>query len=191
MSYHLKYKITPEEYEDYTVFTAWEAPWQKKAKRKFILNNIFFSALVMAASFIVFRQISPTLKNNNLIHFIVFPFLLFIVVIINYSQVPYRLKSKARKFIKEDDNKHLLEELELELTDKEIIVSNKELRSYQSWTSITKYAVSKKYFFLYVNAENAHLIPKRLLSTQQEIEKFDKFLTEKIPLLSSFRSLNI
>ena len=39
MSYHFKYSLTPEEYEEYVLFTAWEAPWQKNIRRKFIINN--------------------------------------------------------------------------------------------------------------------------------------------------------
>ncbi len=191
MSYQFKYSITLEEYEEYALFTAWKAPWQKKVKQKFIINNTLFSIFVMTATYIVLEKIGPAKKNNYPVLFIFFIFFLFVAVSLNYYNVPYKLKNKARKFIEKEDNRNLLLERELELNNEELIVINQEIKSYQKWTSITKYAVSEKYFFLYVNSESAHLIPKRLFSSQLEIDNFDRFLAEKIPLSSSFRSLGI
>ena len=191
MPYHFKYTITLEEYEEYSVFTSWEAPWQKKVKLKFIINNTLFSALVMTATYIVLEKIGPSKKNHYPVLIIFFIFFLLVAVLLNYSNVPYRIKNKARKFIEKEDNQKLLAERELELTDKQIIISNQELKSYEKWESITKYAVSKNHFFLYVNSESAHLIPKRFFSSQQEINEFDKFLSQKVSISSSFRSLGI
>ncbi|MBK6990762.1 MAG: YcxB family protein [Chitinophagaceae bacterium] len=54
-----------------------------------------------------------------------------------------------------------------------------------------KYAQTKDYFYVYLSSLQALVIPKKLFTSNNSIEKFDKFLTEKIPLSASFRSIGI
>ncbi|MCB9056391.1 MAG: YcxB family protein [Chitinophagales bacterium] len=189
MSYHFKYSLTLEEYEEYSLFTAWDAPWQKKTKQKFLINNTLFSALIMVATYLVLEKIGPPRKRNLEVLLILFSISLFIVVLLNYYNVPYRLKKRARKFIETEDNQNLLYERDFELTDEQISITIQGSTSYLKWESVTKYAVSENHFYLYTNSESAYLIPKRLFSTQSEINQFDKFVLEKVPLSASFRSI--
>jgi hypothetical protein len=93
--------------------------------------------------------------------------------------------------LQKEENKHFLYESELSLTDDGITGSDILSTTSYKWSSIVKYAVTKDFFYLYINSIQALIVPKRLFKSQTEIEQFDKYLSGKIPLSSSFRSMGI
>lgn len=191
MSYHFKYSLTEDDFAEFNAYTTWYAPWQKKSRFNYMLRFALYSILSYSATIIILRQLDVSAKSN-------FSFLISLSVVIlilfgffSFYQAPFSIKNKARKFINKEENKHILNETDLEITDDGIISSDKESQVQLKWGSITKYVVTKEYFYLYTNSVQAQVIPKKLFSSQQEINEFDKFLTEKIPLSSSFRSMRI
>ena len=191
MVYHLKFNLTVEEYQDFAAYSSWHAPWQKTNRLKFWVRTFFYSAITMAATLIILSKINPPKYNHNEILIIISIIMLAIVTAFSFYRAPYRVREKAAKLIAKDENFKLLAEREMELSETELNIDNLESRSSLKWSSIVRYSVTTKYFFLYINSEQGYIIPKRLFKNQGEIDEFDNFLTQKIPLSSSFRSLGI
>lgn len=191
MEYHFRYSLTADDFAEYNAYTSWHAPWQKKARIKFIVNIAFISLIVIPAGIIVSKYISNEKPHHYLRLGIMILVGLMVVLLFAYYQEPFRIKNKVRKFVGKDENSSILGERELEINDKEIVYVNDAGRSYCKWDSITRNAVTKEYFYLYTSSIQGYIIPKRLFSSQKEIDEFDKYLTEKIPLSSSFRSIGI
>jgi hypothetical protein len=190
MDYNFTYSLTEEEYADYSEFTSWTAPWQKKTKLKFFATY-FLSCFVFStiAAFI-------TSKGNSIIDKIIVPLTVSVIISLIISYLYYinaghSIRSKVKKLIKKEENINILTEYELTLNEEKIIDKSKKITSTYSWESVVRYAETDKYFFLYTNSVSAVVIPKRLFKNKLEIEEFDKFLTSKIPLSSSFRSIEI
>lgn len=190
MEYHFRYSLTADDFAEYNAYTSWHAPWQKKAKLKYLTNTGFYFFISMVATVIIIDKIKSD-KTNFKVLLIVGIVIALIFTYFSYYQVPYRVKNKARKFLVKEENSHILNETDIEISEDGIINTNKESRVHQKWSSITRYAITREYFFLYTNSIQAQIIPKRLFTSQKEIDEFDKFLTEKISLSSSFRSIGI
>lgn len=188
MEYNFKYSLSEDEYAEYNAFSGWHAPWQKKARFKYLINTAFFFFIAIIATVIVIDKFEGDETNFTSLLIISSIITLIFTFFSNY-QAPFRFKSKARLFIRKDENAHLINESEIEISDRGIYKTNPETKVNLNWNSIIKYAVSENLFYLYVNSQEALVIPKRLFESQIKIEEFDKFLTEKIPLSSSFRSI--
>ncbi|HMK26596.1 MAG TPA: YcxB family protein [Chitinophagaceae bacterium] len=191
MEYHFRYSLTTDDFAEYSAYTSWYAPWQKKVRIKFIVNVALISLVFMPAGIIVSRYIRNAKHHNNEGLGIIVLVALIFLLLFAYYQEPFRIKNKVRKFLDKDENSNILTERNLEINDKEIVFTDDTERSFRKWDSITRNAVTKEYFYLYTNSVQGYIIPKRLFSSQREIDEFDKFLTEKIPLASSFRSMGI
>jgi uncharacterized membrane protein len=191
MEYHFKYNITVDDFAEYNAYTAWYAPWLKKARFSYFLRTFFYSAITMTATFIVLNKIRSTRQNNYTFLAILGITLLLILTLIAYHQAPYGIKNKARKLVLKDENSHILNETELTINNSGILNNDNVSSVHQKWSSVVRYAITKDYFYLYTNSIQAQIVPKRLFTSQKEIEEFENFLTGKIPLSSSFRSMNI
>ncbi len=191
MEYHFRYSLSVDEFAKYNAYTVWHAPWQKKVRFNFIIRSLFYSSVILFATFFLLDTSNNTklLINRTSIGICVFG--LIVLNCISYYQAPYGIMNKAKKLILKDENSHILHETELEINQEGVFITDKESSVHQKWNSIVRYAVIKDFFYLYTNSIQAQIIPKRLFNSQKEIEEFDGFLTSKIPLSSSFRSLGI
>jgi YcxB-like protein len=191
MDYHFKYSLTGDEFAEFNAYTVWSSPWQKKTRFNFVIRTVLYAGISMAVTIILLDKYRHKSGNNTTVLLITLLIFLPLLSSIAYYQEPFNIKRRARKLIFKEENSHILNETELELNDDGIINNDKESRVQQKWSSIIRYAVTKEYFYLYSNSMQAQIIPKRLFNSQKEIEEFDKFLTTKIPLSSSFRSMGI
>lgn len=191
MEYSFKYSLTEDDYADYNAYTEWYAPWMKKQRISYVSRTLLYTGLSFTAVYIIVDKINSPGFKHPFPMAIVTGVILIIVMLINYHQAPYGIKKRAREMIRKEENQHILSETELTVNDNGITTLDIHGTTQQKWSSIVRCAVTKDSFYLYLNTSSAYIIPKRLFRTQQEIADFDKFLTEKIPLSSSFRSLGV
>lgn len=189
MTYSFKYSLSVEEYKEFAAYASWYAPWLKKLRIRTLFTICIYSAIMMAATIIVLNTINPSKNENIGLLIIISSIALLIAIAFSYYRTPYRVMEKAQKLITKEENAKLLAERDVVLNDSELQITNAGSNSVIKWDSIVKFAVTKKYFLLFINSEQAYLIPKRLMASQAEIDELDKFLTEKIPIAASFRSL--
>lgn len=191
MVYNFKYSLTEDDFVAFNVYSLWEASWLKKNRISFTIRSTVYGIVAAVATILIINRLIPSKNDNH------FPTAIFcsvgivLLAALSYYQAPFDIKKRAKKMISSDDNRHILNETELELNDSGFVNTDIKARVEQKWSSIIRYAVTKNYFYLYTNSLQAQIIPKRLLPSQKEIDELDNFLTEKIPLSASFRSLGI
>ena len=191
MDFNFKYKLTEEDYAEYNAYSSWHSNWQKKARLTFAIRLFIYCGISMSATAILLMKLKPPRTGDYNTFIIILILLNLLNTFIYYQQAPYNIKKKAIKLLHKEENQHLLDESELNINDQHIIATDNSSKTNYSWKSIVRYAVTKDFFYLYINSIQAIVIPKRLLGDQKEIDALDKFITEKIPLSSSFRSMGI
>jgi hypothetical protein len=187
MDYSFRYSLSIEDLAEYNVYTAWHAPWMKKARMTYLMRTALYSAVSFAAITIIMQYFNPI--RNTTVFFVAAAIMLVVTVFFSHYQAPFSVLNKARKIFAKEENKHMLNETILEMNEQGIIATDKDSRTQLTWASIMRYAVTREYFYLYLNSIQAHIVPKRLFTSQKEMEAFDRFLSEKIPLAASFRSM--
>lgn len=191
MEYYFKYSLTEDDFAEANVYTSWSATWLKKARLIFVVKSIFYGAMGMGATFFIFDKIGIIKKYSTVELIIASSVILVFSTAFTYYQAPLGIRSKSKKLLIKEENRHILDEGELFINDDKIIsIDSRNMTDYK-WESIVKYASTKEYFFLYINSIQALIVPKRIFISQVEIDGFDNFLTQKIPLASSFRSIGI
>jgi hypothetical protein len=64
------------------------------------------------------------------------------------------------------------------INDREIIIKNKKAEGKADLIDLWQARESKNYFFLYLNASQAHIIPKKALTNQEEVQNLRLILKE-------------
>jgi YcxB-like protein len=188
MQYNFRFSLTEDEYGDYNIYTAWSAPWQKNNRIKFFSRIFLYGGLFMASAFIIMNKIDPPKHENILLMVILGLVFNFLAAIFSYHQVSYKTKNKAIKFVQNEENKSLLGEKEILITNEKLFYNTKSTNSIFVLSSVVRYVNNKTTFYLFITLNSAVIIPKRLFRAQKEVDEFDKFLTERIPLSSILAS---
>lgn len=154
---------------------------EKKDLRAFIRYNLLHNYpiyfLIITFAFFLFNLGSrsyPLIKKDYIISsvsILSFSIILFLLY--------YGLNSLFSGTMKD---KKFLQEKIYEFTDKEIIVYINEAKFPINWKEFSLIKDSKNYFFLYINKNQAIIIPKRFLNTDEkkEIHQYLKKAAKKI-----------
>jgi YcxB-like protein len=192
MEYNFRFSLTEDDFADFNACTLWLAPWNKKKRIKFFIKSFVYNVIFLTGIIYLIDEIVSSKQKNNL-NFKIALSLSFALISAwyNYYHASLRVKKSAKQKLQNDENKNFLNENELKISETGIFGANKMGTVNYVWISIVKYAVTKIFFYLYMNSIEAIIISKRLFKSEEEINEFDKFLTEKVPLSSSFRSIGI
>ena len=191
MEYNFKYSLTEDEFADFSAYTNWLSPQMKKHRIVYILKSVSYFYISFIAFIAIEFYFNPLQKHNYTIFKSVGVIggLLFVLYLV--FQTPFSIKAKAKKMLLKEENKHFLFEADLFLNDNGIASSDILSTNNYKWSSIVKFCITQRCFYLYTNSIQALIIPKRLFKSQIDIDQFEKFLSEKVPLSSSFRSIGI
>ncbi len=192
MEYNFRFSLTEDDFADFNAYTVWLAPWNKKKKIKFFFRTLVYSIIIMTGITYLIDEITSLGQKSN-INFRIGLSLGFglLSALISYFNTTERVKKSAKKTLHGKENQNFLKETDLRISEAGIFDADKVCSANYTWISIVKYSVTKQFFYLYINSIQAIIVPKRLFNSQYEIDEFDKFVTEKIPLLSLFRSIDI
>lgn len=189
MEYYFKYALTEEEYADYNLYTAWTAPWQKRTRMSYITRYLVYSLAGVAVIELLSAQNSSWDVYPVITKAIIITSVFGLIGITAWFQIANSIRSKAKKMIRKEENQHFLDETELTVSDDGILNVDKNTQTNYVWSSIVKYAVTKEYFYLYINSIQSLIVPKRLFKNEADIKDFDQFVSQKIPLIVSFHSI--
>jgi hypothetical protein len=176
----VKYHLSEEEYFDYNYYTAWKAPDKKNYRIGYYLKVLLLYAAI--AGFYIFTYPNYGIEVNliifatiGLVYFLLVPFL-----------IKHSLHRKVKQILSHPENKHILEEAEVELSDTGILDKDAESESKYSWEAIVKKAETERSYFLYTNSHHAIVIPKRALRTTEDRKELERLLNENLPLSTEF-----
>src|SRR6266700_1865183 len=164
----LKYYLTEEEYFDYNYFTSWASPDKKKYRIRYYIRVLILYAAV--AGLYIF-------SNRN--HFLLVNFIIFgVIALIYFLLVPTLIRmsvhKRVRDILAEPDNKHILDEAEITLTDTGITDKDNASESKYSWEAIVRKAETPACYYLYTNSYHAIVIPKRAVSNAQDRQELQR-----------------
>ena len=136
MEYHFRYSLSIDEFASYNVYTVWHAPWQKKARFSFILRSLFYTSIILFATFFLLDKINNTQRSISGLSISICIIGLIILNCISYYQAPFGIMNRAKKMVIKDENSHILQEIELEINQEGILSTDKDSRVKQKWNSI-------------------------------------------------------
>ena len=172
----LKYHLSEEEYFDYNYYTAWSAPARKKYRISYYLRVLLLYAAI--AGIYIFLK-SEEFVLANLIILVSIGLVYFLLV---PSLVKQSIRRRVKQMLSHPENEHILEDAEVELSDKGIIDKDKESESRYNWEGIVKKGETETSYFLYTNSYHAIVIPKRVLKTTEDRKELERLLNEYLPL---------
>ncbi len=172
----LQYTLSKEDYVYYYTFMYWEATDRRKKRLKNALKQAIFFCLF---SFVIFYSgIYGRINNISISVFILFFAAIFLPIITGRSQ----MVKQAEAITENPDNFSIFYESILTVTEMEIGVKNKIIDSKIKWSAIIKKIEIKDYYYLYLNAMQAIIIPKSAFKNNEEKLAFDKILSRNLSL---------
>lgn len=191
MEYNFRYTLTKEELVELTVYGQWRAPWQRKARRSTLIRLIV-SALVVFGFFIYYlQQVFPSKGTPYFLSCGGIALLYVCFTIIHWRNIPRHLKKKVLKEYHKEENQHILGESEVDFDDYGFTKTNAVGRSVHKWSAVMRFVATDRSFYFYINSLQALVVPKRIFQSPAEQAAFDKYVSAKVPLEASFRSLNL
>ncbi len=169
----LHYSLTKQDYVAYFVFVFWEAESRKKARVKNILKQVGLSALF----FCVMTYTSGFGKFS-----IPILTLLFLVSFLPFISGKGDLEKQAEDIANDPLNASIFLQNLLTATDTYIHVKNEVLDAKYTWKAISSKTENSQYYFLFLNAFEAIIIPKTAFANQDEQQQFEKLITKNISL---------
>ena len=115
-------------------------------------------------------------SDDNLIGMIIAPFIYILFYIFTILR-----SLKATKMIPKD-NGSILGKKELEFSDTGIAHSDKNSNGNIKWQAIKSLQQGSKAFYLYLDANVAIIIPKRVFENSLEISEFENYIKERLTI---------
>lgn len=170
-----KFRLTEDEYLQYNYYTAWSAPTRKKYRIFYFLRVIILYGAVAMLYVIATRQ-----------HYIWIDISVFVITgLIYLVMIPSFVKASVRRKVKDilskKDNQHVLDDAEIIVSDTGITDRDTHTESRYNWDAIVRLADTPDSYYLYTNTYHAIVIPKRVVSKDQEPE-LTRLLSENLPL---------
>lgn len=176
----LKFHLTEQEYFEYNYYTAWASP-ERKMYRLWYYLRVFLLYSAIAILYILSNH-----SHNMVVDFSIFGS----IAIVYFLMVPYLVKRSIQRRVKQvlaqPENRHILDQSEVTVTDTGIIDKDLESESKYSWDAIVKKAETPGSYFLYTNSYHAIVIPKRVLEHDGEKHELERLMNEHLSLSSEF-----
>ena len=169
----LQYSLTKQDYVAYFVFVFWEAESRKKARFKNMLKQVGLSALFYGVIVYTggFGKFSIPILT-----------LLFLISFLPFISGRGDLEKQAEDIANDPLNASIFLQNLLTATDACVHIKNEVLDAKYTWKAISSKTENNQYYFLFLNAFEAIIIPKTAFVNQDEQQLFEKLLTKNISL---------
>ncbi len=172
----LQYTITKNDYINYYSFMYWDEGTRRKKRLLNMAKQIGVLAIFFAILY--FTNVLRNISNTSLI---------FFVIIFGSSALPLftgrlQIKKQAEVIADNEENESIFKEMMLEISDAGIYTKNEYVETNYKWISVIKKQESDDYYFLFQNAMQALIIPKRAFNNTNEKMIFDKLLSKNLSL---------
>ena len=173
---NLKYTITKEDYINFYTHVMWDAGDRKRSRTKNIIKQLGFVALFLAVYYFAggFRFL-----NNISVIIIILMFATSLLPLIGGRAGTER---QAADIADDPENASVFTEHILEASDTGLEIRTDTADIKYSWKAITRRTETAAYYFLFLNAIHALIIPKRAFGSNEEALEFKKLLTRHLSL---------
>ena len=168
----LNFALTKEDYCNFYLHVMWD-DLAKQKKRKFH----YVKQVGTAALFVTVFYFSGLFNRNSSFAYIVIS-LLLLTSILSITSLKSSLRNQAKVISDDIDNSSIFLQTRLVLNESEIILTNGLIEQIFKWAAIIRMQENKEYYFLFYNASEAIIIPKRLLKSTQIKSTLDDLLNK-------------
>lgn len=172
----LRYTLTKKDYVNFYTWVMWDAGTLRKKRAQNILRQLSFVAVFIAVLYFTggFRYLSTIT-------------IIIILLMIATSLLPlFTGRSSADKqgeeIADDPENAAVFAETFLEATDTGLHLKTENSDTRYSWQAIVKKTETESYYFLFINAIQAIIVPKRILQNKDEKAAFQRLLLKNITL---------
>jgi len=179
MNYTFSYTINQDDYFQYNRYHIRNAPHVKR--RQQIMRFVFSAVLIAIGAFITFINRSIDAMTFIAVFYIIIGLL---YLIFYYKLVDFTIKRSIKR-LQKSGRLHYDKEITYEFGDdffREITPDSTSEVKYSMITRIAegKPAEGKRAIYVYINLQQAHIIPLRVFADEQERDSFLQFLNSKI-----------
>lgn len=172
----LHYNILKEDYVNFYTYVMWDAGDIRRKRIKSIAKQAGFVLLFVAVYYFAggFRFLS---KITVIIILLMFG-TSFIPVLGGRSGTD----RQGEEIAEDPENVSVFADTQLNVTDGGLQVKTEFADTKYTWKAIIRKTETPAYYFLFVNAIQAIIIPKRIFDNKEEQAEFDKMLSRNISL---------
>lgn len=172
----LHYTLTKADYVNFYTWVMWDAGTLRKKRAQNIIKQVSFVGLFIAVLYFagVFRYLS-TLTLTIIL-------LMFATSLLPLFTGRSSADKQGEEIADDPDNAAFFAETFLQATDAGLHVKTDDTEIQYSWKAIVKKTETDSYYFLFTNAVQAIIIPKRIFINNEEKTAFQRLLLRNITL---------
>ena len=176
----IKFRLTEEEYYQFSYYTTWSAPERRSYRIRYFLRVLVLYAGV-ALLYLLTNQ-----ENQRVINFIVFATIGVVYFLLVPSMIRRSVRRRVQEILRQEENQHILDESEIEMSEQGIVDRDKVSETRYAWDAIVRKAENDQCVYLYTNSYHAIVIPGRALKDTREKQDFEHLLNRHLSLSSEF-----
>ena len=170
----LQYNITKEDYINYYSYVTWDAPENRKKRM------IHYGRQLLPIIFFLFAFYYTGLFERNRFFILLIAGFLILTSVLSLLGIRSIIVKQATKIADNPANSSLFLTASLVISETGILLKDDLKEEKYQWRAFIKKQESGQCYFLFINAIQALIIPKRLFSSAEEKQLFEKLLQQHL-----------
>ena len=170
----IQYAITKEDYINYYTYVMWDAP-ENRRKR----NYYYIRQLIPIALFVIAFYYTGIFDRSSKFILLILGFLV-ITSLLSLFGVRSNMAKQAEKVTDNPANSAIFLEVSMIVSETGISTKDTLTETKFQWKAFIKKQESDEYYFLFINAIQALIIPKRIFNNPAEKMEFEKLLSHHL-----------
>lgn len=171
-----KFALTKEDYVTYCTYVLWDAPGRQKKRLVYYLRQLLPLAVFMLAFYYT------GLFDRQPTFVLLIAALMIGTGILSVTARRSNVAREAEKIANNPDNHSVFEEVIFTATENGIQVKSEYYEELYKWKAFIRKLENKNYYYLFHNANQAVIVPKRIFYSTEHREQFDKLLVQHLSL---------
>ncbi len=171
-----QFAITREDYVNYYTYVMWDAPENKKKR------NFYYAKQLLPIVFFFLAFYYTGLFDRNSLFILVIAGFLLLTSLMSLFGVRTNMQKQAERVASNPANSQIFLMTTLMVSESGLSVKDELTELKYQWKAFVKKQESAHYYFLFVNAMQAVIIPKRIFSSTEDRLQFDKLLEQHLSL---------
>jgi hypothetical protein len=172
----IHYTLSKDDYVNYYTYMYWDAKDRKRKRLRNMIKQAGFFCLFSSVLF--FSGVYGRMNKISISVFLLFFAGAFLPMLTGRSQ----MVKQAEAIADDPDNFSIFNETTLTANDTEISLKSIIVDSKLKWDAVIKKTETSNYYFLFLNAMQAIIIPKSAFINIDEQHAFDKILSRNLSL---------
>ncbi len=168
----LNYALNKDDYANYYTYVKWDAPENKKKRLTYYARQ-----LLPVVAFTLAFYYTGLFKRDTTFILLIGGFLLLTSIMAIFG-VKTNLRKEAEKLAEDPKNGILFADVQLQVSETGIQCKSEWVSTQYQWKAYIRLQENEKYFFLFINAAQALIVPKRAFTHAEELESFKKLLRQ-------------